>query len=488
MMASDYIEYLSANVLNDGQTVSYRTLSRALRVHSNLAKQMLYDFHHSQNTKKPTTLHATYLITGRKTISLEQAEDKAVESQHGPDKTMRSSPAPSSPTHNHDQPEIREYQATSILLVDQDHLDAAKSTFDQVLSIHVYSIQPGKLNVFPTPALHVHFTANAKQDLHVLTECNRAIMATAVNEDLLETSKQYGIIQNSQVKRRPMRAQKQPPPPNAAPANPAKSMFASSRPSAKETSKSSTSARSTPDSSQASTQASSKPAATKTAPLKPEGSSLFKAFAKARPKADSQATESSAEASPALEPAVKEDGQYWYIHTLVETEALITRAEPMHDLSDEEADDEDAAMLDEGAITETGGKSKKEREEALRRMMDMEDEPMTDAPAKTPAAVTPEPAADESDAKSEPQKKEEPEEKVIVAGGRRRGRRRVMKKKTVQDEEGYLVTREEPGWESFSEEEPEPKKVKVAVAPPAAKNKKAAPKGQGNIMSFFSKK
>ncbi|THZ10687.1 hypothetical protein D6C95_00369 [Aureobasidium pullulans] len=469
MMASDYIEYLSANVLNDGQTVSYRTLSRALRVHSNLAKQMLYDFHHSQNTKKSTTLHATYLITGRKTISLEQAEDKAVESQHGPDKTMRSSPASSSPTHNHDQPEIREYQATSILLVDQDHLDAAKSTFDQVLSIHVYSIQPGKLNVFPTPALHVHFTANAKQDLHVLTECNRAIMATAVNEDLLETSKQYGIIQNSQVKRRPMRAQKQPPPPNAAPANPAKSMFASSRPSAKETSKSSTSAKSTPDSSQASTQASSKPAATKTAPLKREGSSLFKAFAKARPKADSQATESSAEASPALEPAVKED-------------------EPMHDLSDEEADDEDAAMLDEGAITEAGGKSKKEREEALRRMMDMEDEPMTDAPAKTPAAVTPEPAADESDAKSEPQKKEEPEEKVIVAGGRRRGRRRVMKKKTVQDEEGYLVTREEPGWESFSEEEPEPKKVKVTVAPPAAKNKKAAPKGQGNIMSFFSKK
>ncbi|CAD0043699.1 unnamed protein product, partial [Aureobasidium pullulans] len=351
--------------------VSYRTLSRALRVHSNLAKQMLYDFHHSQNTKKPTALHATYLITGRKTISLEQAEDKAVESQHGPDKTMRSSPAPSSPTHNHDQPEIREYQATSILLVDQDHLDAAKSTFDQVLSIHVYSIQPGKLNVFPTPALHVHFTANAKQDLHVLTECNRAIMATAVNEDLLETSKQYGIIQNSQVKVRlhwaliteptvdilpvapPHACSKQPPPPNAAPANPAKSMFASSRPSAKETSKSSTSARSTPDSSQASTQASSKPAATKTAPLKREGSSLFKAFAKARPKADSQATESSAEASPALEPAVKED-------------------EPMHDLSDEEADDDDAAMLDEGAITETGGKSKKEREEALRRMMDME--------------------------------------------------------------------------------------------------------------------
>lgn len=44
----------------------------------------------------------------------------------------------------------------------------------------------------------------------------------------------------------------------------------------------------------------------------------------------------------------------------------------MHDLSDEDADEEDATMLDEGAITDTAGKSKKERQEELRRMMDME--------------------------------------------------------------------------------------------------------------------
>jgi DNA polymerase delta subunit 3 len=201
--------------------------------------------------------------------------------------------------------------------------------------------------------------------------------------------------------------------------------------------------------------------------------------------------------------------------------------ELMHDLSDEEADAEDAAMLDEGAITETGdGKSKKEREEELRRMMDMEgqeiialrktssdyqaltthlpDEPMPDEPSKPAAAETPRDAGEEAASSSQP--KEESSETVIVSDGRRRGRRRIMKKKTVQDEEGYLgmsaplilqicllitpfvVTREEPAWESFSEEEPAPKKPKVSVAPPAAKPKKAAPKGQGNIMSFFSKK
>ncbi|KAG9577708.1 hypothetical protein KCU77_g13060, partial [Aureobasidium melanogenum] len=451
-MAKDYNEYLSANVLNDGQTVSYRTLSRALRVHNNLAKQMLYDFHRSQNNKQPNSLHATYLVTGTQSLPPQQAENDTLESQDASDKTLQTSSIHQSPGA---------YQATSLLLVDEDNLDTAKSTFDDILSIHVYSIQPSKIN-----------------DLHVLTECNRAIMATAINEDLLDTYKQYGVIQNAQVKRRSMRNQhhqKQPPVQKATPSNPdtkaAKSMFSSSRPAAKKDISNDTtnSAKSTPDSSQASTQASTKPAATKTAPLKREGSSLFKAFAKAKPKTLSQATESSAEPSPGVDSAAKED-------------------EAMHDLSDEEADDEDAAMLDEGAITETGGKSKKEREDELRRMMDMEDEPMTDAPTKAATAEVPEGAEAEPDSRPEAQKKAEPQETVTVSDGRRRGRRRVMKKKTVQDEEGYLVTREEAAWESFSEEEPAPKKAKVSVAPTTAKTKKAAPKGQGNIMSFFSKK
>lgn len=170
--------------------------------------------------------------------------------------------------------------------------------------------------------------------------------------------------------------QKEQPAQKATPSNldtkAAKSMFSSSRPAAKkDASKDTTnSAKSTPDSSQASTQASAKPAATKTAPLKREGSSLFKAFAKAKPKTLSQATESSAEPSPGVGSAAKEDGQYRDQRKLLRE--LTDNSEAMHDLSDEEADDEDAAMLDEGAITETGGKSKKEREDELRRMMDME--------------------------------------------------------------------------------------------------------------------
>ncbi|KAL9015371.1 MAG: hypothetical protein Q9173_000015 [Seirophora scorigena] len=79
---------------------------------------------------------------------------------------------------------------------------------------------------------------------------------------------------------------------------------------------------------------------------------------------------------------------------------------------------------------------------------------------------------------------------IATTGGRRRGRRKVMKKKMLKDEEGYLVTKEEPAWESFSEDEPPPKEVApISAASSAAKGKKAAGKpGQGNIMSFFGKK
>jgi len=51
------------------------------------------------------------------------------------------------------------------------------------------------------------------------------------------------------------------------------------------------------------------------------------------------------------------------------------------------------------------------------------------------------------------------------------------------------VTREEAAWESFSEDEPAPKKAKPTPALAAKGAKKGAAKpGQGNIMSFFGKK
>lgn len=100
---------------------------------------------------------------------------------------------------------------------------------------------------------------------------------------------------------------------------------------------------------------------------------------------------------------------------------------------------------------------------------------------------------------------------AAASGGRRRGRRKVMKKKMLKDDEGYLgshpfhdaraspcsrrlmctpVTKEEPAWESFSEDEPAPKEsTPASTVSSVTKGKKATGKpGQGNIMSFFGKR
>lgn len=104
-------------------------------------------------------------------------------------------------------------------------------------------------------------------------------------------------------------------------------------------------------------------------------------------------------------------------------------------LSDD-GEDDSLAMPEPQQETEAARKSRKDRQDALKRMMEessddegpeKEDTPMEDAEEEPPA---PEPEAKEDTA---------PAEVVSSTGdGRRRGKRQVMKKKTVMDEQGYL--------------------------------------------------
>lgn len=138
------------------------------------------------------------------------------------------------------------------------------------------------------------------------------------------------------------------------------------------------------------------------------------------------------------------------------------------------------------------------------------------------------PTPEEEEAKEEPESKEptppasdtkppatteaEAEAEATEPPRRRRGKRKVMRKVHVKDEDGYLCTREEAVWESYSEDEPESqppaKQQRTAVVrtkpkmetdtdegeakggkkPAAKKRGKAGAGQQGNIMSFFQKK
>lgn len=143
----------------------------------------------------------------------------------------------------------------------------------------------------------------------------------------------------------------------------------------------------------------------------------------------------------------------------------------------------------------TARQARKDRQAELHRMMEESDEEEPEEAAESqeedPMEEEPPPPEPEAEPKAEEQQAE-----VVssTGGGRRRGRRRVTRKKQIMDEKGYLVTIQEQGWESFSEDEappppPKPKQPRAVKAEPTTKPKKGAAKGpQGNIMSFFTKK
>ncbi|KAK4109931.1 hypothetical protein N656DRAFT_714991 [Canariomyces notabilis] len=436
-----YNKFLAESVLTEEKVITYRLLSRALQVHVNIAKQMLYEFHKSQNAKRPGSVHATYLVYGAKKPGNEQPT--ARDSADG-DIDMTSSP----PEFESSSDIIPTF---SLSLVPEERLDEALSEYDEVSSIHVYSVGP-----HPT------------KDLALIIDAANQVLSLQAGED----QKKLAVITNSRARRRERQgaglkvaaaatttAKAQVKPALAKPA-PAPAPVAAN---IKEDSKPAQPGPTTAEKASAAPTLGKKSAA----PLKRGASSgIMQAFSKATPKvkkeADTPETTTPSGENPNMQP-----------------------------LSDDGEDDEEMPQPQPKANAASDLKSRKQREEELRRMMEEDDEE-EEPPEKAEDESAEEPMEEEPPA-PEPAKEETPEIVTASTNGRRRGKRRVMRKKQIMDDQGYLVTIQEPGWESFSEDEPPPptKPKTMSSAPPAqtAKPKKSGPKGsQGSIMSFFSKK
>lgn len=375
---------------------------------------MLYEFHHKQNSKKPDSVHATYLLTGTKLEATANGATGTTSHEDGEDTKMRSSPPLPSSSFQRPKEDEREAVATrTVMIVKEENLMQAKASFDTITGIHIYSVQ-----------------AKGLGDIHTLAERKREFAADHALEDPLKEWKQYGVIQNPNVKRRERRNGA----PHAMPAKTRDTAPAKKKETVPEMKDEPAKAEGVPTLTKQASTISNTSAKTATDPTrattgKPtasqkDSSSIFKSFAKGAAAAVKSKKTESQQSSKAPSPAPAEDI-------------------PMTGFSDDDDDDDDgsAGLPDTPAITEPSGPSKKERKANLEAMMDMEDEPMEDAVA------TPEAGRDEDEEQHDegaidiPAAKEEPKESVIVENGRRRGRRRMMKKKTVRDEEGYLGKR-----------------------------------------------
>lgn len=101
-----YMENLEEWVLEEDKVVTYKYLSKNLKVHVNVAKQMLFNFVQGQKNK----LGVVYLVSG------------LVKSDHGDDSA-----------------DIGTQQ--KVVLVKEADLEKVKSKFSEVLSQHIYSVQ-----------------------------------------------------------------------------------------------------------------------------------------------------------------------------------------------------------------------------------------------------------------------------------------------------------------------------------------------------------
>lgn len=484
-MAPDYKTFLATEVIGEQKTVSYRVVSRALKIHVNAAKCILYEFYQKENKKKTGSIYATYVISGQKKTPLLSDSSETVAAAVEPNGDV---PMPSSPPFRSSMPDASQatqkleerpqVQVKSIVYCREENLDTMKQQFETITSIHIHSIAAHRIS-----------------DLSSITETSRVVFDEYHSkQDPLTHNKQYGTIQNTHVWRRkgkrPVNVDIPLPKIQAKVQAAAKAEMKGI--GMKEAEKETTPAEDSRPTSRDST--TSKEVVNKSKiNLKREGSSLFKAFAKqsAKPKLERKDTETSA--------------------------ASDSKMSGMAD--DDEGEDDDAMFLDTGTSTskkrpnEAAQKEKDERQAKLRKMMDDDaEEPEvpsvaneTDINADPPAAKAgedadaPEGDGDQVDWSDSDSEKKKAAKKEAEVPKRRRGKRKVIKKRTAKDEDGYLVTKEEEVYESFSEDEPQPaKKPAFSAMKSSASSKPSSQKSNApasgttgkkkDIMSFFGKK
>ena len=247
--------------------------------------RFLYDFYTRQNSRKPGSIRATYLLCG---YIRAKDPDEGVTAEG--DSFIQSSPYMSSPATKEENEVAETPMQTVITLVKEEDLEEARSRYDHLSSIHIYSLGPTSL-----------------RNIQLLTECGRQVSVTHAKEDPLIHNKDYGIIQNYGVRRT---GRRHPPPPavlEPTPVPQAKTVSrADSGPSAPPKADSTASRPATPAAGDSRPSSSKGPV--KKPALKKEQSDIFKSFAKKGPeKIKRDDTESSAAPSPLMKP--QEDGK-----------------------------------------------------------------------------------------------------------------------------------------------------------------------------------
>ncbi|KAI0027542.1 DNA polymerase subunit Cdc27 [Vararia minispora EC-137] len=180
-------DYLIQQIFVEKNVVTYRSLSRALGIHVNAAKNELAHYH-AAFRDAPERGFASYLITGTPHPS---ARDE--------DENMEADPDARDAVES-----MKCVRMTRVILANEDMLEVAQAKYAHISSIHVYSLAPSPLR---DPAL--------------LREPTRIVYEIDKQRDA-DFALAVGRVTGPHVKRGPIKKSKAPPPPATASSSKAK--------------------------------------------------------------------------------------------------------------------------------------------------------------------------------------------------------------------------------------------------------------------------
>jgi len=439
-----YMENLEEWILEENKVVTYKYLSRSLKVHVNVAKQMLFNFVETKKSSKTPLLGIVYLVSGAvENKNVEGSADDATEST-----------------------------TQKVMLVKEKDLEEVLPKFSKVYSQHVYSVQlaeaVSQTSLYATDlfredpagatALAAIKNKNAvpREAVRIPIEVKKAVIKKEVKVEAKKEVKKTGI----------------------------EGAFAKTKkPSPKKTDSNGDVKEEKPKVvEKGSSKASKKPAA---------ANNIANFFAKQAAKPKVEKTEQKQED----EVEVKNEEKENIVNQRIEDES-VKSAKNNSSASKEILKSpvkENRKTPPKKSKKESSRDDDSKKRKRIQVMSDSEDEAVEDEDEKVEAVVEDAPPTakliESSDDEEIPPTPKQPTR--TSKPGRKRVKRQVDK--TYVDDQGFMVTKKEYESASETDEEPEPVKEKTPKkvdAPVAKKAKLAAPgaKSQAGIMSFFKKK
>ncbi|KAJ3989323.1 DNA polymerase subunit Cdc27 [Lentinula detonsa] len=457
-------DFLTKQIMIDGNIITYRSLSRRLSLHVNAAKNALATFYSKVKRDGESKLAATYLVSGELQPDLQTSNAMDVDTDNFEENM------------EYDDDGAEEVQLVEVVLVGEKDLEYTKSKFSKIYSTHIYSLSPASIR-------DMGLICGPNETVREIDNKKGSEMAAIVG-------KMIGNVKEGKGKP----YVPAPPPAVATSTISGSKSFASASTENRPTKKNSTTSEK-PKASDFFAKAKPKDAKDVKEPTKKEtkksSASEESDQLKPRPTASTSKDSNGLEKLPKADPKRNQDEQIK--SSKAKGKAVANKTGAKRKLPNSESEEEEAEKLsvrvkkhtivsdeEEQVTTKVGrtkGKAKSKQvvgreDDDVLALMDIDDDQVIRASRSRRASPEPSEAVKsepkdvdmQDDTEDKPaikaKQRKTKAKKVVPIGKNGLKKKRVMRSKVTTDAKGYMVTEDYSSYESVGEEETEPEPAK----------------------------